>query len=171
MATPDLTNQVATDINNMKLLLTPRGTDTTTRSTSGTGEDDLSSFTLTGGDLANTGVLEVWGSGDMTGQNDVKMVQFHLGSSKWPLFTTRVAGKWEAKVTIMLISASSQRITFNTTTACYGVSPGYTDHYINYETASINTASNITIKFTGECKNASDTINQYMMLSKQLKIG
>ena len=171
MTLPALTNQVASDIPNMGKLLTLKGTSVADASTSGTGEDTLASITLTAGDVGTTGVLKIFAAGYSTGMNGSKSVKLHFGADSWPVVVTNVAGRWEIEATIMLSAAAVERVYIQGRYGCYGTGSGYTKVVNIYDTAAVSTASNVTIKTTGECLSASDSITSTMFYAQQIQLG
>ena len=171
MSTPALTNQIATDIANMQLLLTEKGSSVSGVATSGTGEDNLSSISITAGDLNNTGSLSIQAAGYSVGNNGRRCVRLYFGSKDMVCFDAGISGSWIIDATIMCISTASQSIIVNSYWSCNGVNPYYSNHSVRYYQATEDTTSTITVKCTGECSNSGDWITQCMMLVRQTMVG
>lgn len=130
--------------------------DNTTYSTSGTGEDDLASYTMTGGTMGATGAIIIFATGTITGTNGQKDVDLYFGGSVIATIVRSAAttNDWTYICKISNTSASAQRIeVWKSTDSAATMS-------FDYTTAAIATASNAIIKVTGECANAADTVSQ-----------
>lgn len=130
--------------------------DNTTYSTSSTGEDDLASFTMTGGTMGATGAILIFAAGTITGTNGQKDVDLYFGGSVIATIVRSAAttNDWTFICKISNTSASVQRIeVWKSTDSAATMS-------FDYTTAAIATASNQIIKVTGECANGSDTVSQ-----------
>lgn len=136
---------------NKRAVATVTATDT---STSGTGEDDLKTYTLYKRKWGATGGARFLAAGTKTGANDTKTIKFYVGATGWTVHAAaNDTNDWRLEVTVLNVDGYSQRVSWvcwNGTTVAQG-----------YETASIDTiAADVTIKLTGECAHASDTITQ-----------
>jgi len=131
--------------------------DTEDVSTSGTGEDTLASSSVVAGFLGTTGGIRVRAAGTKTSSNGNKTIKFHWGSSA---FTVHPPGNnirdWQFEAEIWNTSFATQKIRWRFIDGDRDVMA----HYAGYETATEDTTAAVTIKMTGECANASDTITQ-----------
>ena len=149
----NLQSVVASDINNCW-----RGVykDNTNHATSGTGEDDLASTTLTGNTLGSTGSLRILAAGTISGTNDQKDIDLYFGATVIATIVRNAAGTqdWIFDAIITNTATNAQRIQLlKSTDSATTVSADYT-------TAAIDTTANVTVKVTGECVNAGDAVTQ-----------
>lgn len=138
-------------------------TDTTGASTSGTGEDDLISYTLPANVLASNGQalrIIVWGTS--TGTAGTKTVKVYFGTTSVTLVAIPVpgggyTGEWFAEAVVTRTGAATQLMTgqgiWNETASSFQArtaiaSPGAT------------LSGTVTIKATGECSNGADALTQ-----------
>ena len=149
----NLQSIVAGDINNCI-----RGVyqDNSNRATSGTGEDDLASTTITGNTMGSTGTLLVFAAGTITGANDQKDIDLYWGGSSIATIVRNAAGTqdWFFMARIVNTATNAQRIQIWKST-----DSALTANF-DYTTAAIDTTANVTLKLTGECVNAGDTVTQ-----------
>ena len=124
--------------------------------TIGTGEDDLATTTITGGDIGSTGTLWVFVSGTTTAGNETKTIKLYLGSTVigTVVRATTNAQDWFIFAKISNTSNSAQRceVWFSTTDAA-------TVSY-DYITAAEDVSINATLKATGTCSSGTAVITQ-----------
>jgi hypothetical protein len=129
-------------------------------STSGTGEDNLKSYTLPAGMFAPGKTLRVTAAGTKTAANGNKTLKFYFGASSVTFHAAaNNTNDWKFEAVIYSLSSSTQRVSW---TGWDGATM-----LQGYEAFSIDTTSTTAVKITGECADASDTITQTMW---QLKI-
>ena len=129
-------------------------------STSGTGEDTLATSTVTRGLMGTVGGLHVVASGTKTGTNDNKTIGFYFSTSSMTVgVPLNNAHEWRFEAWIWNTSASAQRVIWNYQD---GMTGGLMTFNQGYEALSVATTADVTMKMTGECANASDTITQTM---------
>lgn len=148
-------NFTATDANNMLRGLYRNNANSTT---SGTGEDDLSSVTITGGTIGATGSIEVMACGTITGAAGNKTLKLYFGATA--IITSATAAgtaDWMLRARISNTATGAQRIL--TEWSDHQSATNYNQDYI---TAAIDTTSSVIVKVTGECANGADTITQTM---------
>ena len=126
-------------------------------STSGTGEDDLQTTVIPADALGTTGGLRITAAGTKTNANGNKTIKFYLGATSVTVHAAaNDTNDWRVEVEIFNTSTSAQRLTwkgYNGTTLLQG-----------YDTMAEDTTADLTLKFTGECAHASDTITQTMFI-------
>ncbi len=130
---------------------------------SGTGETDLFSYLVHAGDMGRDGQLVLRAAGQKTGAGGNKTIKFYIGATAFTIFTpANDALNWYCEVTIMIANAdtSQQRLIIN-------ASNGGTWTTV-YGTAAINSLADMTLKFTGQCANAGDTVTQEMFIVQLL---
>jgi len=130
----------------------------TSVASSGTGEDTLQTLNLWGTTLGNTGGLKIRAVGTVSGTNNTKTVKFYWSGSSSYTVMTQAAGDvndWTLDYTIMNVDPNSQRIEWRSIEADGTTLQGY-------ETDTVNTTDNQTLKLTGECADPNDTITQTM---------
>jgi hypothetical protein len=131
--------------------------DTEDHSSSGTGEDTLATSSVPAYFLGTTGGIKVKAVGTKTGANGNKTIKFYFGSTA---FTVHPANNnthdWQFDAEIWNTSYATQRIFWRFIDGDRDVM----SHYAGYETATEDSTAAITIKMTGECAHASDTITQ-----------
>ena len=134
-----------------------RGQNVSDTVTSGTGEDDLKSLVITEDTLGTGQIIKISAAFANTGANDTKTGKFHFGASEWTIYpANNDQYEWFADIVITIISKNSQKLTIQTTDGNNAIV------YNQYTTAAIDlTAADTTVKFTGECANAGDTVTQY----------
>ena len=125
-------------------------------STSGTGEDTLRSTTIPEDMMGNTSGFKIIAAGTKTGANGNKTLIFYFGSTA---ITFNAAANtitdWRLEVNIYSVSSTTQAISW---IGWDGVTP-----LQGYEAAAETPqASDVLMKITGECADASDTITQTM---------
>ena len=128
-------------------------------SSSGTGEDDLMTYTLPADWMGKTGVLHIKASGTITGSNGNKTIKFYFGATAYTLHTAaNNTGDWSADI---YIYQHTDRATQALDILVYhGSAVLLNDH----ATGAVTTTSTVAIKLTGECADAGDTITQNTML-------
>ncbi len=126
-------------------------------SSSGAGEDTLSSTTITAGYLGTTGGVKIKAAGTKTGEAGNKTIKLHFGASSWTVCAAaNNTNDWRVEAEICNTAAGAQRISW---VGWDGATP-----LQGYETASIDTTAAVTLKLTGECADAGDTVTQTMWL-------
>lgn len=128
-------------------------------STSGTGEDTLATSTIKRGLMGTVGVIHVMASGTKTLLNGAKTIKFHFGASEITLTAQNNVHEWFFEAWIWNTAAGAQRVQWKYRD---GITLGLQHHDSGYEAWTINTLVDVTMKMTGECANASDTITQTM---------
>lgn len=131
--------------------------DTTTAVTIGTGQDNLRSFVIEKNSHIYYRGARVTASGTITNTNGNKTIKFHFGSQSitfHPAFNDDE--DWNFTAEIMFASATIHRCSWK------GFHTSVT-HGNDTFTDSLSTGD-VTIKITGECANASDTITQNLFL-------
>jgi hypothetical protein len=124
-------------------------------STSVTGEDELKTHTVTANNLGISGGLKVFAAGIKSGSGGSKTIKLYFGSSNWTIHApANNTNDWRLEADIWCIASNAQKISW---ISWDGVTIAQ-----GYETASENTASDITLKLTGECADGADTITQTM---------
>lgn len=142
----------------LRTYLRKLGVTNATVSTSGTGEDALSSVTIPANTLGVVGGILFFAAGTITGINDAKTIKIKIG-------TTVLGTIAEAA------GATSDWIfvgfTFNTATNAQRTLiiglEGAAIEVGDYVTSAIDTTTSTTINVTGECANAGDTVSQTML--------
>lgn len=131
-------------------------------SSSGTGEDDLMSTSLPAGLLKRTGSVRITVAGTKTTGGGNKTVKLHFGTVAMTLnAAANDTNNWFGQVVVTNVaSASVQRM--------MGMGLNGATPVTLYTTGTENTANAVTIKCTGECANAGDTITQTMMMIEYL---
>jgi hypothetical protein len=129
---------------------------TTSVATSGTGEDNLMTATIAAGSMGSTGGLKVIVAGTKAGGNDDSTVIFYFGTVALTINTAATdTNDWRGEFLIVNTAAAAQRITW------YGMNGATV--VSGYDTGTENTAAAVTIKCTGECVSADDTITQTLL--------
>ncbi len=129
-------------------------------STSGTGEDDLTS-TLIAGNSVMSG-LKILAAGTKTGSNGNKTLKFYFGATSVTFHAAaNNTDDWRFEATVLYNGTSAQRISW----------VGYDGATVRqgYNTSAEDTTGAVTVKITGECANAGDEIGQKMWLIEHLK--
>ena len=128
-------------------------------STSGTGEDDLSTTTIPVNFYQNHRGITVLAAGVKANSNGNKTIKFYFGATTFTVFpATNDTADWAFEATILFEDYNSQRI--------YWMGGGSVEQYhVGTEDMS---AGSVEIKITGECANAGDTVTQTMWLLKGL---
>jgi len=125
---------------------------TGTFSTDGTGEDILGSTVIQGDTVGIKQTIHVVAAGQITGANGNKTVKFYFGAYS---FTVHPAANdtedWRCYVTIQRSASAVQRIT------CLGIH-GTTVVHESSTDGSEDMTGDVTMKVTGECADAGDTI-------------
>jgi len=126
-------------------------------STSGTGEDNLKTYSITGTTAfmgASGRKLTYKAAGTKTGAAGNKTIKFHLGASNWTVFPAandELAWAFEADIYSTASNAQQLFLRFYQNGALTYAAPA---------TAAIDLTSTTTMKLTGECANAADVITQ-----------
>lgn len=124
---------------------------------SGTGEDNLNSYSITGSTAfmgqANQR-MRVRAAGTKTNANGNKTIKFYLGATSWTVFpAANDVLSWAIEAEIYTTASNAQQILLK----------GYQNNTLVYAqpvTAAIDLTATATMKVTGECANASDVITQ-----------
>jgi len=125
--------------------------------TSGTGEDDLFSVAIPADTLGKYGGIRLTAYGIKAGANGNKTIKLHWGSTSWTVHAAaNNTNDWRVQAIIVGNKATnSQKVSWTCmdgTTLTQG-----------YEAATEDTTAAVTLKLTGECANAGDTITQAYM--------
>ena len=130
---------------------------TTQVATSGAGEDDLCSQVIPVNKFQVGERLRIIAAGTKTGGAGNKTIKFYFGSTAVTFnAAANDTNDWRFQGEIIATTNTAQRFTwvgFNGTTITQG-----------YDTASETLTSGVTIKLTGECADAGDTITQTIFL-------
>jgi hypothetical protein len=139
--------------------------DTTPVSSSGTGQDDLITYTPVSNSLINSGgAVKITGGGTKTNTNDNKTIVLWIGSSYVVMTTgTNTASDW--KFEAILIGLADR------TAQAFSVT--FWDGAVitqDYKEIAEDMAGSVAleIKVTGECDHASDIITQKYMIIETL---
>lgn len=146
----------ATDMNN---LLRGLYRDNTTRSTSGTGEDDLGSLTIGANTIGATGSIEVLVCGTVTGAAGNKTIKLYFGGTA--IITTATAAgtsDWMLRARISNTATGAQRIFVE-----WSDHQSATNFNKDYTTLAIDTTASAILKVAAECANGADVVSQTMM--------
>jgi hypothetical protein len=122
-------------------------------STSGTGEDDLISFTIPAYTLGQTGAIKFHTFGSVTNVNNGnKTIKYKIGSNSYTVQTAaNVSGDWELEIIILGHNDSAQRATHK-----FWLNGALVAH--GMEAPAQAQTSDIIFKTTGECADAGDTV-------------
>jgi hypothetical protein len=133
--------------------------DNTTRSTVGTGEDDLGSVTITGNTIGATGSVEVLAVGTITGAAGTKRIKIYFGATAI-VDTLASAGTsdWLLRARISNTATGAQRCL-----AEFSDHTNATNYTKDYITAAIDTTASVILKVTGECANGADLVTETML--------
>lgn len=135
--------------------------DTDDHSTSGTGEDTMASSSVPANFMGTTGGIKVRAVGTKTGGNGNKTIKFYFGSTSITVHpANNNAHDWQFEADIFNTALNAQRIRWQFIDGDRDVM----SHYAGYETGTEDTSAAVTIKMTGECAHASDTITQTMWI-------
>jgi len=131
--------------------------------TSGTGEDDLNSVTLPASLLSTHGGISVYASGTVTGAAGDKTIKFYFGSEVVSVFPAgALTTSWQLEVKVWNITTGAQALFWRLTV---DGAPATVNSGVVYPLE--DTTADVTIKLTGECANAGDTILQYLWSVKE----
>jgi len=133
--------------------------DNSDNSTSGTGEDTLATSTIKRGLMGTVGGIHVKAAGTKAGSNGNKTITFYFGDSTITLVAQNNVHEWHFEAWIWNTAAAAQRAVWRFEE---GLSGGFIFSNGGYETWTEDTALDVTMKITGECANAGDTITQTM---------
>ena len=129
--------------------------------TSGTGEDDLATLTVTQNSMGATGGLRITAAGTKTGGNGNKTIKLYWGSSGWEFnAAANDTNDWRVEAEIFNTAVNAQRISWQ---GWNGATP-----LQGYETETEVTTADVTLKITGECADGGDTITQTMWIVERL---
>lgn len=143
----------ATDMNNV---LRGLYRDNTTRSSSGTGEDDLGSLSIGANTIGATGLIHVIAAGTITGAAGNKTLKLYFGGTA--IITSATAAgtsDWLLEAWIHNTATNAQRIYVQ-----WSDHQSATNFNKDYTTLAIDTTASATLKVTGECANGADTITE-----------
>ena len=132
--------------------------------TSGAGEDDLNSAAIKADSMGLTRGIEIFAAGTITNVNGGnKTITIDWGGQKYTAIAETGAGAndWQLYAVIYNTATNAQRIWWQGTESDGTLLQGY-------ETAAIDTTATATVKVTGECADAGDTITQTMWIVKVL---
>lgn len=137
--------------------------DNTTVSTAGVGEDDLQSYTVAADTMGFVGGFRIIAAGGKTGAGGNKTLKLHWGAVSYTFHAAaNNTNDWRLEITIVNYenNAAIQRISW----------VGYDGATVlqGYEDGAQDTTGAITVKITGECINAGDTISQKIWLVERL---
>jgi hypothetical protein len=128
-----------------------------TVSTSGTGEDNLKTYEITGATTfmgAAGQKLIVRATGTKTGGAGNKTIKFYLGATSYSVFpAANDTLAWAIEAEIYTTASTAQVLFIK----------GYQNNtlvYAKHDTAAIDLTVTTTMKLTGECANGADTITQ-----------
>ena len=133
--------------------------DNTTRSTSGTGEDDLGALSISGGTIGATGSIEVLVCGTVTGAAGNKTIKLYFGGTA--IITTATAAgtsDWMLRARISNTATGAQRIFVE-----WSDHQSATNFNKDYTTLAIDTTASVIVKAAAECANGADVVSQTMM--------
>jgi hypothetical protein len=123
--------------------------------TSSTGEDNLGTTVIAANTMGNIGRLRVTASGTKTGAGGNKTIKFYFGASSLTFHAAaNNTNDWRFEAFIDNFATNGQTVTWigwDGTTPLQG-----------QEVFAIDTTANVTMKITGECADAGDTIVQYI---------
>ncbi len=121
--------------------------------TSGTGEDDLYTFTCSPDSIGEYGGVRITASGTVTGTNDAKTIKLYFGSTVIGTVAEAAGATddWIIEATVLNITSSVQRSAVKAWQAG-AVEVG------DYVASAEDTTAAVIVKITGECANASDSI-------------
>ncbi len=111
--------------------------------------------------MGANGGIKLKAVGTKTGAAGNKTIKLHWGSASWTIHTAaNNVNDWRVEADIINITHNTQRINW----ICYDG----TTILQGYETASQETNDAVTLKLTGECADAGDTITQTMLIVERL---
>jgi hypothetical protein len=145
------------------------GIDVSSNCTSGLGEDDLTTTTLTGGLLGSSGVIRVYAAGEKSGGAGDKSIRFYLGNNyitACDSINTEVDWKFEALV--INESATLQRISWVYSEGCHDWPNSEDNIWTGYDSMDTATSGDITMKLTGEVGVSTDQIQQRIWMWERL---
>jgi hypothetical protein len=170
-------NNRLTSSNALPLITTKAGTGTatprvggmlyedyTTAENSGTGEDDLKTYTLPAGTMANAGdTLMIHATGALDSTVETKTVKFYFAGGSVALVSSSDISKyWNFRAVIQRVTATSAQLTIVYHQGSANTL-GTASSLIHHSTATISTlASDQVIKFTGEATSSS-LLSQFEM--------
>jgi hypothetical protein len=155
MAFTDTQSVVAADLNNMK-----RGLyrDNTNHAVTGTtAETDMASVSITGGTIGATGGLFILAAGTCTNVGGgTKDINLYLGSTLIDSVSRTGSNAQDWTITAWLFNTAADAQRWFTVHSAADSTATLTD----YATSAVDTASNATLKITGDLSNSTDTITQ-----------
>ena len=135
--------------------------DNSDTSSSGTGEDNLTSMTVAANTMGATGGYRFTVAGTKTGANGNKTIKFYFGTVAITLnAAANDENDWRGEILVFNTAAGAQRITWlgwNSTTIVQG-----------YDVGTEDTTAAVTVKCTGECAHADDVITQTMLVAEKI---
>ena len=127
-------------------------------STSGTGEDNLKTTTIPASMMETVSGFKVFAAGTKTGAGGNKTLKFYFGATSVTFHAAaNNTNDWRFEAYVYNTGATNTQ----------GISwVGYDGATIlqGYDTAAIDTTAAVTMKITGECASAADTITQTLLL-------
>uniref|UniRef100_A0A6M3XS05 Putative pectate lyase n=1 Tax=viral metagenome TaxID=1070528 RepID=A0A6M3XS05_9ZZZZ len=146
---------------NQTVIDTARAESISTTTTSGTGEQNLHNMTLGADELGLNGGLTITAAGDATGDNGTKTVKICIGTQCITALSS-VSGysEWRIEADIYAASATNNQ-------QASWESHWETDSYSGHDALAADTTIANTVKVTGECQNAADTIINYMFIVRR----
>lgn len=128
----------------------------------GAAETDLMTSTLYSRNMQATGALRIIAAGITTGAAGNKTIKFYFGATSFTLGTYAGASDWRAEILVMAnADYGTQKISFAFYAGAVLVGQAY-------GTAAIDTTNDTTIKLTGTCANAADTIKHEMLTVERI---
>lgn len=127
--------------------------DNATRTTSGTGEDQLGAVTIPANSLRAGDILEIIAGGTKTDTgSETHTLKIHFGTSNETIYADSASNAdWYVRAHIAMISASSEKLTYHAQIIL-------ATHLVGYAAWSFNTNAATVVKLTGEVSAGSDAI-------------
>lgn len=133
--------------------------DNANAATSGTGEDTLKTTVIPANLMALKGGIRIKAAGTIAATNDTKTIKFYFGTTSITMVSAGAGDTtdWVLDIEVWNTATNAQRIVWR------GLESDGTT-LAGYDTDNEDTTAAVTIKLTGECANASDTITQTMWI-------
>jgi hypothetical protein len=139
--------------------------DNSDAASSGTGEDDLKSTVIPSSSLGGKGGIKITAAGTISGANDTKTIKLYFGATSVTIISAAAGDQtdWRIEAEIFNTAINAQRMSWMGLESDGTITSGY-------DTAAIttNNATPTTLKLTGECAHADDTITQTMWIVERL---